>query len=428
MAGAIYEVVLTCAILGGVAYALIDDAFDQLTVPSPTVSAPLASVTGVALAAALFLMARAVGPLVADPARAGWLLPAPVDRIGLLARAVRTALVACAAGGAVGALVVSASAGWGLHPVILLAGSLVGLLVGQSALLVQARPRTAMRFSATARGLIAVSLVAAAAVVLGPAAVVDGAPAPPDPVVLAGTIVVLGVLCLLLAVPARSAPRRAGIPELTAGAPLLAAVWSAHLEQGLVSDVARDRRLRRRAPVRSMRLPGTRRRAFVTTSFLAVVRNRPALGWIAVGVLVPHIATVIVPPLLAPVVQLAGTTLAAFASAGALTVIARSPALRRALGGSDRALVLLHAVPPAAISVIVAALVAPVGGTVLSWLLLPVAALTIVLREVTRPEPALTATLLDTPFGTVPAEQIRDRLRGGTGTFAIAAVVLTIVG
>lgn len=61
-------------------------------------------------------------------------------------------------------------------------------------------------------------------------------------------------------------------------------------------------------------------------------------------------------------------------------------------------------------------------------MLLPVAGIAVVLRHVTRPDPDLTATLLDTPLGTLPVEQVRDRLRSGPLVFLVSAVVLTVLG
>lgn len=428
IASTIYEVLLIGAILGGVVYGFVGDTFGHLAAPSPTASGPLALATAVAAAATLFLAARAVGPLVAGPARAAWLLPSPLDRAGLLAGPTAAALATCAVGGSAGALAVAALAGWGLDPVVLIAGALAGLATGELALIVQTRPAVvSARASLIARALLTVAVVAAAAVAVAPGTVSDEVPVPPATSLVLGAIAALGAVCLVLVVPASRAPRHAGLPELTSGAPLLAAFWSAHLERGLLTDIAQGRRLRRRGAVRSRRFPGRRFTAMVAAAFLAVGRNRSAAGRIALGALVPHIAALIVPPILVPTVQLGGVTLAAFAAGSTLSVIARSPALRRALGGSDRALLAGHTAPPAVTAVLVTALVAPVGGTVLSTTLLPIAALAVVLREVTRPEPALTATLLDTPIGTLPVEQIRDRLRGGAGTFAIAVVVLTSV-
>ncbi|WP_156819447.1 DUF6297 family protein [Pseudonocardia sp. HH130630-07] len=430
MAGTVYEILLTSAVLGGVAVGLLGDAFARLTAPPPTASGPLALAVATVVVTGLGLAAMAVGPLVADPARAGWLLPAPVDRAGLLATSARTALALCTAGGAAGSLVVAGAAGWGLHPLAPVVGAPAGLAIGELALILQVHRAVAVRTAAVARALLMTALLAAGVVALTAA---PGVAVPPrtgaaDPATGVVAVVVPTVLCLALAVPARRAPRRIGVRDLAAGAPLLAAFRSGLLERGLVADVVRERRLRRRGPVRSRRLPAGRTAAAMTAAFVATGRHRSAVERVVAAAVVPHVVALVVPPLLLPTVLLGAVTTAASACSGALTTVARSPALRRALGGTDRAVPVACTVPPVVAAGLVTAAVAPVGGSLVTLTLLPVAAVAVVVRAATRPEPQLTSTLLDTPVGTLPVDQIRDRLVGGPGVFALCAIVLTMSG
>jgi hypothetical protein len=253
-----------------------------------------------------------------------------------------------------------------------------------------------------------------------------GGPLPAGPPV-ASALTVVGLLVAATGFrAARGALPRLSLAQLGAGAQLGDAAVSAAvtMDTSLLSDVVEVRRLRRLGRVRKrtfLRLGG-RVGALLQAEIRRIIRRPGALG-VWAGLALGQYAVAIVAPSVASVTQVLGAYLATKRLAGGLRTISRSRALRRSLGGHDLTLRLIHLVLPA-LGVIGWWLVtAPTsGGT--PWILDAILLAGIVLaihRAITRPPLSYSGVVMETPFGPIPMDLVRDL---GRGPDLLAAVML----
>jgi Family of unknown function (DUF6297) len=363
---------------------------------------------------------RAVGPLLSSPAGYTWLAATPVSRrdwllprlAGVLlgAALLPAALSAAAAGVGTGS-----SLGWAA-----LAGA--GYGVAGAALCVVAQAASP-RWPRVVGGVLAGIGAALALVVIVAHYAGVGLAEPSVPLAaLALTGIPVALVTTVLAVRALPRLDRAA---LTGGAGLAAAAVTAAvwLDPSMLTGVLETRRWRRVGRVASRRFQrGGQVWVLLQAEVRRLTRRPGALAiWAALALAQYGIAVAV--PSVAWVTRLVGLYLATNRLAGGLRTVARSPGLRRALGGGDGTLRLTH-------------LVVPWLGAVLWWLLtwpagphlggveplIVVGVVAAAYRAATRPAMAYGGPAVDTPFGLIPVDLIRQVIRG----LDVLAVVIVI--
>jgi len=386
----------------------------------------VASVSWMAVAVALAAVAAfgqallAVGPIWAGSATQTWILASPVDRrSALLPTYLRTLVIAGVVGGLLGGGLTAIYPPWLVNlPWNGVAGFLAGvLLVG-----VTAETQTRVR---PPRSLFAVPL--GIAVVMGGVVALQ--------LDVPSLAVPATYPALALAVPAVAAigVGMRALPRLHRGAlaagsdlMLAATVSSTWLDFSLLTSALALRRARRIGRVRSVRLRGSRALAFVLAD-LARLRRYPATIAMWVALLpVPFFAAISLPPIAVGPVQLLAAYAAADRFAGGLRTICGSAALRRALGGTDASLKVIHLALPAAGAVLWCALtsfalpITPTTTTVIS----AAGAVLVVYAMATRPPMTYVSPAFDSPFGSMPVNLIRQLVRGPALLVGLAALQL----
>lgn len=427
-----YEILLTVAILGGIG---VQAGRRLLTVASTGAPPANANVLAWLLVALTLLLAGlavrglvAIGPLVAGPATRTWLLSTPVDRAGLLSVWHLWTLLASAATGLGYGVLIGHLGSAGLVELGLCAG--LGLLVGV-ALTGWSVRRQAGRsawFGQLAMWLVGGGLLLG--LVVG---VLRLAGAAPPSVPSPGWLLVAVALAVPLAVVGiwggariRGRINRAALAEGAglAGATVTAASW---FDPSLLSGLLTQRRWLRLASVRSTRLrPGSRTMVLLGAELRRVRRSRAAVLTWATLLVVQYTVSAVISPLWTSVVQVVGATLAADRLAGGLRTVGRSAAIRRALGGTDRQLRLVHLVIPASAALVWSALTWPVvwsAGPLLGVLYPAVSAALVIHRMATRRVMDYNlAGTLDPGVGVMPIGLLTQLVRGPDLLFLLAAV------
>ncbi|MDR7278035.1 DUF6297 family protein [Catenuloplanes atrovinosus] len=383
---------------------------------------------------------RAMGPVFVGPALQSWVASAPVDRralllprfTGLLAGATATVAVLGFLPGPLSGF--AGGPGGTVHATLL--GAATGLLAGAGAVVMQGARRARGLAELPGRVLIGAGALTAAAVVAlhftGTAMVHPGlrvpAAVPPLVFLAAGTAVVFAVRALA----------RVDRAVTTTGAQFAgsAAAAAVMLDPTLIADLLEVRRWRAIGRVRSRRfhrgpaLGGPPRAwALVQAELRRAVRRRGALlGWAAL-VLVQYAVALAVPGLAGPAHVLT-TFLAGDRLAGGLRAITRSPGLRRALGGGDTALKLAHLVVPALAATLFFLVTTPVAGTRPLWTdaVLLAGAVGAVYRSGTRRAMVYDGPVVETPFGLIPADLLRQLGRGWDVVALLIVVDLIATG
>ncbi len=415
----LYMMLWLGVVYGGI---LISDVRDHLGGPPGAPGAALERAwlgTGVLLAGAggLWTMLRSLGPLLATPAEQAWGLSTPIDRRGwLLPRFARLtgggALAAALAAAAFSILAVR-GAGLGLTALAGLGWGAAGVALAVAA---QGAPAGRRWPAAVGRALLAAGAAAAGAVV---AARYGGRalPRPAGPV--APGLALLGAVAAVAAVtPALRVLGRLDRAALGEGAALAGAAVSAAvgIDPWQLSRMIELRRWRRLARVRSRpfprALPG-RWGALLAAEMRRATRRPGALAMWAALALAQYAVAVVAPSLAAPA-HVVGAYLAAGRLAGGLRTVARSPGLRRALGGDELRLRLVHLALPALGTILWWALTFPAGGPPLgpAEILLVAGVVAAAYRAATRPPMSYGGALIETPIGLVPVELIRQLARG----------------
>ncbi|MBM0279611.1 DUF6297 family protein, partial [Micromonospora tarensis] len=252
----------------------------------------------------------------------------------------------------------------------------------------------------------------------------DGLPRPAATPTLAlvAVAVPLAVLGTILAVRALPRVDRA---TLTTGAQFANAAATATilLDPSLLASLVESRRWRRIGRVRSRRfLPGPGWWALLQAD-VRRLRRHPSAGLVWATLLGVQYAAALALPGLAGAAQVVFAYLAADRLTGGLRAVSRSPGLRRALGGSDALLRGIHVVVPAVGAGMWWLLTVPTVDPGPAWLA-PTLALGVVaaaFRAGTRPPIDYGGATVNTPFGMVPVDLLR---QGSRGPALLAVLVL----
>ncbi|SCF19510.1 DUF6297 family protein [Micromonospora chokoriensis] len=426
--GDAYVIVLFTGMYGWFAVSASRDLLDSPTVgqAEPGVRWWLAVAALLAGAGLAWRGLRALGPLLVTPATQSWATSAPVDRRAWLAPRFALLLVGAAAGTAtLGAAVAAlggvsdpgalgwaaaAGAGWG-------AAALALSVVAQSS---RAGRRWPMLIGAVP--LVAAAVITGAVVFVG--GLGDALPRPaatPTIALFAVAVPFVGVGTVLAV---RALPR-VDRATLTTGAQFANAASTAMilLDPSLLAGLVESRRWRRVGKVRSSRFrPGPGWWALLQADVRRLRRHPSAvLIWAAlIGV---QYAAALAMPGLAGAAQVVFAYLAVDRLTGGLRSISRSPGLRRALGGSDNLLRGIHVVVPAVGAALWWLLTVPTVDPGPAWLA-PTLALGVVaaaFRAGTRPPIDYGGATVNTPFGMVPVDLLR---QGSRGPALLAVLVL----
>jgi Family of unknown function (DUF6297) len=373
--------------------------------------------------------ARSLGPLYVTPPARSWAAGAPVDRRAWLAPSLGWLLVVAAGlGGLLAGLAVLVShAEVAATTVLLVTASVAGAVALAAATVVAQSPRsrrpafaatTAAGAGAIGPAMVALGVLMAAAVLLLHADDVRL----PMPEVPAFWVAASTVACAVVTVGAAvSRLGRHDMAVLSGGAQLADAVTLAVvlLQPSMFSDIVEVRRWRRVGWVRSRRfVPPYGRVWALLQADLRRQARRPAgpLAWLGL-VLVPYAALVVAPGAAAPV-RVVAAFLATERLCAGLRAVCRSPSLRRALGGTDRLLRATHLVVPGIALGIWWAMTLPArgapAGTAIGWseLILAFGVLLAAYRAASRRPTRYDGPAIDTPFGLIQPDLIRQLVRG----------------
>ncbi len=354
------------------------------------------------------------GPLLTTPAAQSWCLSTPIDRAGWLRLPLIWVLGAAAVAGAgagvlAGWLGLPTSAAWAG-----LSGAAAGVGIAAASVRAQSRrPRRPGRIRPNDLALLACLLLVAAAVVTRATHVRVGPPAVP-----AAGIAALAVAGAVLAVRAAlAALAQIDRAALAGGAQLATATVGAAvmLDPALLSGVVEARRWRQPRRIHSRHWwPGGRAWVLIQADLLRQWRRRSGLlAWAAL-VLVPYAVAVYSPAAVGPA-RIAAAYLATERLAAGLRLIARTPSLRRLVGGGDGDLKSIHLVVPAIGLAIWWLASLGAGGAATRDVIGPLLVLGVlgaVYRTATRPPMSYDVGTADTPMGPVPTTLLRRLLRG----------------
>jgi hypothetical protein len=360
---------------------------------------------------------RAVGPLLVSPAAQTWAAGAPIDRRAWLLPRFAALIAGAAAGVAVlglGAATLGGAADFTDFGRAALAGAACG--AGGAALSVVAQ---SARHGRRWPYLLGVGLLGAGAVV---AVVVlsahfAGGRLGQSTMPLTAAIAAIGLpLAVTATLFATRALPRVDRAALTTGAQFAnaAAAAAVMLDPSMLAGLIASRRWRSVGRVRSRRfLPGSRWWVLLQAEIRRLYRHPSSVAaWSAVALLQYAVAVAL--PSLAGSAHVLGAYLAADRLTGGLRALSRSPGLRRALGGGDTELRLAHIVVPAVGTALWWLITEPVGGAHLGWVevLLVLGVVGAITRAGTRPPLAYGGAIVDTPFGMIPVDLLRQLLRG----------------
>ena len=218
--------------------------------------------------------------------------------------------------------------------------------------------------------------------------------------------------------------------SLTTGTQFTSAAATAAvlLDPSRLAALVESRRWRSIGRVRSRRFrPVGRFRVLLQAELRRPVRHPSAvLVWAAL--LLAMYAVAVALPSIAASAHIVLAYLATDRLTGGLRTIGRSPGLRRSLGGNDTVLRLAHIVVPAAGALVwyLAALpvVRPLPGPIdaLLWAGVVAAAY----RAGTRPPMHYGGAVVDSPFGMIPVDLVRQVLRGPDLVAVLVVIQLTL--
>ncbi|GIH13482.1 DUF6297 family protein [Rugosimonospora africana] len=356
---------------------------------------------------------RAFGPLLAMPSTQAWCVASPVARRGWLITPLGYLLLGGAlvgaGAGALGTLLAGAAAsGAATVGGAAVVGAGTGVAMAGAATGVQTR-----RWHPAERVPVLVGLAGAVAVIgLRYAHVVPATPAAP----VRWSALAVAVVAVAGAVAALGRLGRIDRAALAAGAPLAGAAASAaiFMDATLFSGVVEARRWRRAGRVRSglRRLrPGPRWAVLLRAEVRRLPRRPGALAIWAALILVPY-ALVLIAPEAAGAGRVVAGYLAVGRLAAGLRAVCRSPALRRSLGDTDQRLYRVHLVVPAAGALLWWLAGSGVSAPDPNQLVFVIGLVFAVYRNATAPSRAYGGPMVDTPFGLVPVDLLRQVLRG----------------
>lgn len=349
----------------------------------------------------------------------------PVDRRSALSGRFWLAVVVGAVGGGLlfVLLAVLAGASAPTVPAIIAAGVPTGVLVTSLAAIVQrGGPAAVDRVQRLLLGVLAVDVVLVAVVTL-----IEPRQAAHQLAVDAW-VLVLGIVVAAVALTWLAAQRLGGLTRasLTNGAQLAdaataAAVW---LDPTLLSATLVSRRTRAVGRVRSGHLRGGRTAVLLRAEWTRLRRMRLELSVWAALIVLPYVAVELFPSAVVAPVHLVSAFLATERLAFGLRTVARSDSLRRALGGTDLELRLTHLVLPTIGALVWCAVTwqaLPSPASVVAAVSL-FGAVSVTYRMATRQSMDYDSPILDTPYGIVPVNIVRQVMRG-PGLLAILVLV-----
>ncbi|WP_436526856.1 DUF6297 family protein [Actinoplanes sp. HUAS TT8] len=330
--GNLYFAALLIAVVGAMTHKQIAKIFWP---PAPDLGALPALSLSLLGAGFLLMIMRAVGPVTLGRPAAYFLLTAPVSRRRLLLPSLRLAALAAAA---VAALITTAIAGHAApHR---LAGPLIagGALIGIGLLLVAVVAQRVKLWATVADGaatLIAVGgllLLILDNLVVGDRPTVDGWPARPLLVTLAGSLaVVVGLgTALIVRNLARTPDDRILEAAKTTGTIFDTAFG---MEPSFVTDMVARRYWTRRR-LKSTR-PPARLPALTGQDYLMLRRRAPRLLWLLAATPIPLLLTA-APPWVTGLALLLGAMIAGGTTTRTVNTDAGNPVLLRLLGLSSR--------------------------------------------------------------------------------------------
>nr|WP_240942369.1 DUF6297 family protein [Planosporangium thailandense] len=375
---------------------------------------------------------RALGPLLVTPAAQTWVVSAPIDRRAWLLPRFAVLLAVAAVGlaalgvgsGAMGTPHSGADLGW---------AALAGATWGASGVALSVAAQGARRGGRWPR-LVAVTLTVAGAVtaiaVIG-LHFTGGRPGRPTvpltaPLALAGLpLVVTAVIFAVRALPrVERATLTAGAQFATAAA--TAVIW---LDPSLLAGILENRRWRGIGRVRSRRFRARGRGLVLLQAEVRRLRRHPRaiVLWAALA-LAQYALAVALPPA-AGAAHVVGAYLAAGRLTGGLRAVSRAPGLRRALGGGDTGLRLVHLVIPTLGVALWWLVTMPVAGVHpgLSGILMVAGVVAAVYRAATRPPMAYGGVVVETPFGLIPVDLLRQLTRG-LDVLAVLVIAQSLFG
>ncbi|WP_166534949.1 DUF6297 family protein [Blastococcus xanthinilyticus] len=413
------------AILLAVAGGWLASVRDEISVREPVAAAPLpasaaALVALVVVVAGLIGLLDRLGPISASPAAAGWWLPLPADRRGLLRGDLVRLAAGCAATSAVLALPLAMVLP-GATPATVTAAAVTAAaaaagLVGAVAL-AQTRGRTG-RLSTVAGAVAVLASTTAALLAIAPplARAAGELPAVGGAVPLAAALAAAAVAVLLLVAADR------GLGRIGAGALRTLGSTSAFASASVFSMDLRDlgralARPPRRAPSRPRRFRPARGpgRAVVLADLTLMARSPWQLGQLLVAVALPVLAVRTEGLDRLPVAGAVGLVLGWLLAAVAVGHPSRQghamPALDRLLPLSPGRLVVARAVVPAVLLTVVCGcgglLIGQSGDDLFAWTVLALGAVpawtAAAVRGAYRPELDWGGPVVSTPMGIVPA-------------------------
>ena len=187
------------------------------------------------------------------------------------------------------------------------------------------------------------------------------------------------------------------------------------LDPALLSGVVANDRWRRMGRVHSGHwLPGSAPWVLFQADLRRQWRRRADLFVWAALILLPYAVAVFAPPAVGSA-RIVAAFVATDRLAGGLRMVVRTPALRRALGGTDTSLHLIHLAVPAIGLALWWAATLPAGGAPglpLVTALLTAGVLGAVYRTATRKPMSYDGGIADSPFGPVPVNLLRQSVRG----------------
>ncbi len=429
----LYMLLWLVLVYGG---ALFTTVRRHLAAPSEAAISPEHAWIGIAVllagAGLMWQALRTLGPLLATQAEQAWGVSTPIDRRGWLVPRFGALVLAGGVAGvaAAGAVALLGFRGNGLE-LAGLGGAAFGAAATGFAVAAQGAPRRRRWPGQVAGLLLGAGALAAAAVVashyggrrlppptasLGPAAVAAGVP--------------LGVVAVVLAVRTLARLDRValGTGAEVASAAVSASVW---LDLSLLSRVLELRRWRRIGRVRSRRFlslfPG-RAGALLQAELRRQFRRPSALlVWGALA-LAQYAVAVVAPPV-AGVAKVIGAYLAAGRLTSGLRTISQAAGLRRALGGEDLQVRLIHLVVPALGAVLWWLVTWPAGGQHFGTaeIFLVAGVVAAAYRSATRKPMSYGSAVLETPFGLFPMEMFIQMARG-PDLLGVVIVVQVILG
>jgi hypothetical protein len=376
------------------------------------------TVAGV-LTAALVTGAAALGPVNVRSETAWWLLPTPVDRRGVLRPRIGATL---GSGGALGlaggrlCAFVGELAHW-------LPCTLLGAALGVGSIALGVLVQCGILPPWTLRAVTAVCLSGAAM-----AAIVATAGGTVALITSWALVLVGSIVAVVLSGMALWWCGRITVAEMAIGSETAAAmsVSLTMLDLSIVTGALEQRAWRRVARRPSRRMPTSRTRALIRIDALPHVRRPHSLLVAAGAVCTGWALSAVLSPIAAAWTQLALVVGVCMIFSAGLRELCADPALARMLGADDRGLRLPLTVIPVVAAVVTTVLTAPLAAmNPTPMALVLIGAVTAMYRIRTRAPLTYDGLILETGFGQVPVDLIRQKIRG-TDAIVVAAALLAV--